>query len=141
MGNAPEAVKERASVVAPSNDEEGVTWALIRYVPVCQTMIRPAHAGDTAYIAALCQQLGYPASQEEVQRRLEQIQPREDHAVYVAGLPDGRVVGWIHVCVRHLVVADLQAEIEGLVVAEGYRRCGVGYSNIKTSLTFRKVLR
>jgi len=143
-----------------------------------QTTIRLARTGDTEHIAVLCQQLGYPASQEEIQQRLNQIQPREGHAVYVAELPDGRVVGWIHVCVRQLVVADPQAEIEGLVVAEGHRRCGVGrllmqqaeqwarekgcwavclrsnvirtdahafyerigYSNIKTSLTFRKVL-
>jgi hydroxymethylpyrimidine pyrophosphatase-like HAD family hydrolase len=28
MGNAPEAVKRRATVVAPGNDEEGVAWAI-----------------------------------------------------------------------------------------------------------------
>ena len=28
MGNAPEAVKQKASMIAPSNDDEGVAWVL-----------------------------------------------------------------------------------------------------------------
>jgi hydroxymethylpyrimidine pyrophosphatase-like HAD family hydrolase len=28
MGNAPEAVKQQALMIAPSNDEEGVAWVL-----------------------------------------------------------------------------------------------------------------
>ncbi len=32
MGNAPVQVKQRANVVAPSNDEEGVAWAIERYI-------------------------------------------------------------------------------------------------------------
>lgn len=77
-------------------------------------------------MAVLCQQLGYPASQEEVQRRLNQIQQDERHAVYVAELEDGRVVGWVHAYVCQLVVIDLHAEIGGLVVDEGHRHRGVG---------------
>jgi GNAT superfamily N-acetyltransferase len=143
-----------------------------------QATVRLARAGDAERIAVLCQQLGYPASQEQVQRRLHQIQQDESHAVYVAEQPDGHVVGWVHVLVRQLVVADPQAEIGGLVVDEGYHRRGVGrllmeqaerwahekgcwavhlrsnivrkgahafyerigYSNVKTSQVFRKVL-
>lgn len=91
-----------------------------------QTAIRLASAGDVGRIAVLCQQLGYPASHEQVRRRLHQIEQDESHVVYVAQRSDGHVIGWIHVCVRQLVVADQQAEIEGLVVDEGHRRCGVG---------------
>ncbi len=143
-----------------------------------QATIRLAKAGDAGRIAVLCQQLGYPASQEQVQRRLHQIQQDESHVVYVAEQSDGHVVGWVHVCVRQLVVADPQIEIGGLVVDESYRHCGVGrllmeqaerwarekgcwavylrsnivrkgahafyerigYSNVKTSRVFRKVL-
>lgn len=142
-----------------------------------QATIRLARAGDAEHIAALCQQLGYPATQEDVQRRLNQIQQDEQHAVYVAELP-GHVSGWVHVYVCQLIVADPQAEIGGLVVDEDYRRCGVGrllmqqaeqwarekgcwavylrsnvvrkdahafyegigYSNVKTSMAFRKAL-
>jgi GNAT superfamily N-acetyltransferase len=143
-----------------------------------QTAVRLARAGDAECIAVLCQQLGYPASQEQVQRRLHQIQQDESHAVYVAEQADGHVVGWVHVLVRQLVVADPQTEIGGLVVDESYRHCGVGrllmeqaewwarekgcwavylrsnivrkgahafyerigYSNVKTSRVFHKVL-
>jgi GNAT superfamily N-acetyltransferase len=112
-----------------------------------------------------------------VQRRLSQIQQDEQHAVYVAEL-SGHVVGWVHVYVCKLLVADPQAEVGGLVVDENCRRYGVGrllmqqaeqwtcekgcwavylrsnvvregahafyegigYSNVKTSMTFCKAL-
>lgn len=143
-----------------------------------QATIRLASAGDAGRIAVLCQQLGYPASRKQVQRRLHQIQQDEGHAVYVAEQSDGHIVGWVHVHLRQLVVANLQAEIGGLVVDESYRRHGIGrllmeraeqwarekgcravhlrsnivrkgahvfyerlgYSNVKTSRVFHKVL-
>ena len=88
--------------------------------------IRLARTADTERIAELCHQLGYPSSPEEVQRRLRQIRQGASHAVFVAERLNGTVVGWVHVHVRPLVVADLQAEIGGLVVSEDYRRRGVG---------------
>jgi GNAT superfamily N-acetyltransferase len=142
-----------------------------------QATIRLASSGDAERIAVLCQQLGYPASQEDVQRRLSQIRQDEQHAVYAAEL-SGHLIGWVHIYVCQLVVADPQAEIGGLVVDEGYRHCGIGrllmqqaeqwacekgcwavylrsnvvrkdahafyeeigYSNVKISMAFRKVL-
>jgi len=80
-----------------------------------QTTIRLASPGDAKRIAALCQQLGYPATQEQVQRRLHQIQQDESHAVYVAERSDEHVVGWVHVYVCQLVMADPQGHIGGLV--------------------------
>jgi GNAT superfamily N-acetyltransferase len=91
-----------------------------------QATIRLASPRDAKRIAVLCHQLGYPTTQEEAQRRLNQIQQEEHHAVYVAELSNGHVVGWVHVYVGQLLVKDRQAEIGGLVVDEGYRRCGIG---------------
>ncbi|MDY7077162.1 MAG: GNAT family N-acetyltransferase [Chloroflexota bacterium] len=91
-----------------------------------QPTIRLASIGDAGCIAVLCQQLGYPASQGQVQQRLCQIQQDKDHAVFVAEQSDGYVVGWVHVYIRQLVVTDLHAEIGGLVVDETCRRCGIG---------------
>jgi GNAT superfamily N-acetyltransferase len=91
-----------------------------------EATIRLASDGDVTPIAALCHQLGYPVSREEIRRRLDQIQRDDRHAVYVAELPGERVIGWVHVYVRHLLVADPQAEIGGLVVDEGHRRRGTG---------------
>jgi GNAT superfamily N-acetyltransferase len=93
-----------------------------------EAAIRLASAEDAGRIAVLCQQLGYPASQQQVRRRLYQIQQDENHAVYVAERLDGRVVGWVHVYVCRLVVTDPQVEIGGLVIDEGCRRRGVGRS-------------
>lgn len=92
-----------------------------------QTVIRLADAGDAKRLAVLCQQLGYPATQEEVQRRLNRIQQDKRHTVFVAELSDGHVVGWVHVYVSHLLVTDPQAEVGGLVVEEGCRRHGIGW--------------
>ena len=93
---------------------------------VVQATVRPACKGDAGRIAVLCGQLGYPASAGDVAGRLEQVEQDQQHAVYVAALPDGQVVGWVHVHLRPLVVASPQAEIGGLVVDEEYRRGGVG---------------
>ncbi|RLC64969.1 MAG: N-acetyltransferase [Chloroflexi bacterium] len=140
--------------------------------------VRLASVGDSESITVLCHQLGYPTSREEMQQRLEQVLQDERHAVFVAELSDGRVAGWVHVHLRWLVIADLGAEIEGLVVDQSCRRRGIGrllmqraeewarrrgcravqlrsnvirkgahvfyenigYSIVKTQLTFRKVL-
>jgi N-acetylglutamate synthase-like GNAT family acetyltransferase len=88
--------------------------------------IRPARAADAERIAVLCGQLGYPASPQQVQRRLQQIRQGASHAVFVAERSNGTVVGWVHVYLCSLVVADVQAEIGGLVVSEDCHRRGVG---------------
>lgn len=74
----------------------------------------------------LCQQLGYPATREQVERRLNQIRADERHSVYVASRADGEILGWIHVALRKLIMDDRYAEIEGLVVDESQRRRGAG---------------
>ena len=92
---------------------------------VVSARIRPACAGDSARIADLCGQLGYPTTAEAVRERLAGIGRGERHAVFVAEEAD-RVVGWIHVYLCPLVVVGLQAEIGGLVVDEDWRSHGVG---------------
>jgi GNAT superfamily N-acetyltransferase len=81
---------------------------------------------DTPRIALLCQQLGYPASRDEIQQRLSQIVGEEQHALYVAEATGGRVLGWIHGYVCHLVEVEPHVEIGGLVVDKDYRGSGIG---------------
>jgi GNAT superfamily N-acetyltransferase len=88
--------------------------------------VRSVAAEDAARLAELCGQLGYPAMQAQVERRLEQIQRDERHAAFVAESQDGLVLGWVHVILRQLLVADLHAELGGLIVDEDHRGCGIG---------------
>jgi GNAT superfamily N-acetyltransferase len=81
---------------------------------------------DAPRIAVLCQQLGYPASPDEIQRRLSQIAGEEQHALYVAEEAGGTVLGWIHGYVCHLVEVEPHVEIGGLVVEENHRGRGIG---------------
>jgi GNAT superfamily N-acetyltransferase len=92
-----------------------------------QATVRLAGAADIEPLAKLCQYLGYPASPAEVQQRLSQIQSDEQHAVYVAEIPNEyQVVGWVHVYTRQLMLTNLQAEIGGIVVDQRHRHIGIG---------------
>lgn len=91
-----------------------------------QINVRSAQAGDVERMAVLAHQLGYPATLDEVRRRLEKIGDDDDHAVFVAEMSNGFVVGWVHVYVRHLLLTGLHAEVGGLVVDAGHRGCGIG---------------
>ncbi len=93
-------------------------------------IVREAGPEDAARVAALSGQLGYPATPEEVARRLMQIAGDPGHVVLVAELApstrSGEVVGWIDVHEVRSVVHDKVTEIGGLVVADGQRSRGVG---------------
>ena len=88
--------------------------------------IRPATSTDIEAIAQLSGELGYPATVEDVGRRMPAIAIADDHAVYVAEAEEGSVVGWIHVFAAMRLESEPFAELGGLVVAETHRGHGVG---------------
>lgn len=88
--------------------------------------IRPAKSEDAARLAELTTQLGYPATAAELRKRLRQISPASQNAVFVAEAKEAGVVGWLHVTRQALLESDVRAEINGLIVAEGQRSLGVG---------------
>jgi GNAT superfamily N-acetyltransferase len=88
--------------------------------------VRQAKSKDVIHITALCDQLGYPSSSEQVAQRIERIQQLDDHALFVMERADGDLIGWVHVYLCPLVVTDLETEIGGLVVDERYRDRGIG---------------
>ncbi len=87
--------------------------------------IRPAMLDDAEAIARLSDQLGHPSTKEETARRLVEVSRHSEHAVYIAET-DGELVGWAHVFVHPSLLADMPAEVAGLVVDESYRSGGVG---------------
>lgn len=88
--------------------------------------IRLATPDDAAAVAGLSTQLGYPTSEDDARRRLSKIVGNLENVVFVATLQDGRVVGWLHAYLCHLVESDMFAEIGGLVVDHEHRRSGAG---------------
>jgi GNAT superfamily N-acetyltransferase len=88
--------------------------------------VRPMIPGDAEAVAHLCGQLGYPASPGDIACRLAALAGDLNHGLFVAESADGRVVGWVHVHGRRLLVAEPLAELGGLVVDEGHRRSGAG---------------
>ncbi len=87
--------------------------------------IRDATLADTVPLAALSEQLGYPASPQEIAERLPGVLTATS-TVLVAVLSDGSVVGWVHVFAEPMLVAEHAAEVGGLIVGEGHRNGGVG---------------
>ena len=90
------------------------------------TTIRNARNYDADAIAALCGELGYPATRQQVVARLAAIQARGDGNVLVAEGDTGIVVGWLQVGLTAQLTGDAEGEVLGLVVADGARGEGIG---------------
>lgn len=88
--------------------------------------VRLATVDDAPRVAELSGQLGYPTTPEEAAQRLRLLNSDPQHAIFLAELPPGRVVGWLHVHEARVLMADRAAEVSGLVVEDGYRSRGVG---------------
>ncbi len=89
-------------------------------------VVRPMTLSDSREVASLSNQLGYPSSASDIEKRLGTMTQGADFGAFVAEATDRRVVGWIHVYVVQLVEADAYAEIGGLVVDANSRGQGVG---------------
>jgi GNAT superfamily N-acetyltransferase len=88
--------------------------------------IRSATMDDSSALADLSTQLGYPTSPIQSANRLGVILDSNKHAILVAYLADGKVVGWVHVFLAFRVESDPFAEIGGFVVTKEFRRQGIG---------------
>jgi GNAT superfamily N-acetyltransferase len=93
---------------------------------VLHCVVRTAQTQDCRRIADLAVQLGYECTEEEVHRRLGEMQSSRQYAVYVADLSGRHVVGWIAAFVFRAVELDTLAEISGLIVDEAHRCGGIG---------------
>lgn len=89
--------------------------------------IRLAQSGDSDRIAQLCHQLGYTESIEAVQKRLDQLQQtHHSNVVYVAETETAGVIGWIHLYICQVLMADRMGVVGGLVVDTDFRQQGIG---------------
>src|SRR5262249_50411083 len=90
------------------------------------TVVRRATPADAPRLAALSGEPGYPASPEDIERRLADLAGRADTLILVAELAPGDVVGWIHGSDQLLLESGRRCELAGLVVDPRARGRGVG---------------
>jgi GNAT superfamily N-acetyltransferase len=95
-------------------------------LPNSNVSIRTACPDDTARIAELSVQLGYPVTAGGMRSRLEAVLADEDHLVLVAESQDKQIVGWLHADVRRTPLSEPGVNVAGLVVDQKFRRNGVG---------------
>jgi GNAT superfamily N-acetyltransferase len=88
--------------------------------------VRPARDSDIAQLAPLCEQLGYPSSEDEVRGRLLGIDATPQHALWVAETSDGRLAGFLNAFVMRTIDTDARVEVAALVVDDAQRSRGVG---------------
>jgi len=88
--------------------------------------IRSATMDDSSALADLSTQLGYPTSPIQSANRLGAILDSNEHAILVACLADGTLVGWVHVFLAFRVESDPFVEIGGFVVTKEFHRRGIG---------------
>ena len=90
---------------------------------------REATMDDVAAITELSNQLGYVITEATTKQNLQSILAESKDLVTVA-IYDERVAGWIHVFRTVRLESGAFFEIGGLVVAQQYRRKGIGRSLI-----------
>jgi GNAT superfamily N-acetyltransferase len=88
-------------------------------------VIRRGKITDAERVAELSGQLGYPATKQEIVKRMKRLTPASQHAVFTAEIA-GSVMGWVHVTASRLMVVEQRAEVNGLVVDEAARSQGAG---------------
>jgi N-acetylglutamate synthase-like GNAT family acetyltransferase len=93
---------------------------------------REATPADSAAIAELTTQLGYPCGIAQAGERLQRLRDAREGAVLVAET-EGRVIGWIHVSPQFCLEAAPWAEIRGLVVDAAYRGSGAGIALLRAA--------
>lgn len=87
--------------------------------------VRPMAREDAVAVARLSTALEYPASADDMVRRLGRLVREPGHAAFVAE-DHGSVVGWVHVQAKIGLATDGYAEVRALVVDEAVQRRGAG---------------
>ena len=88
--------------------------------------VRPAEERDSAAIARLAGEFGYPSTEEQVRERLAAVCASPNHATFVAAIENDEVAGWIHLSEVRSPEIEPNAEITALVVTSRYRSAGAG---------------
>ncbi|HLW99358.1 MAG TPA: GNAT family N-acetyltransferase [Candidatus Acidoferrales bacterium] len=91
-----------------------------------QARIRQARQEDSAAMAKLSVQLGYPVTTQVIAARLEDASRDSFSIVIVAETPAGEIAGFAQFVDQRLIGSDPRVEVAALVVDESVRGRGVG---------------
>lgn len=94
-------------------------------MPNDEETIRGARVQDSAAIADLAAELGYPTDAAEMRRRIERLLQSDAYFLAVAER-DARLIGWVAAERRLLLESGDRAEVVGLIVSADARRAGTG---------------
>lgn len=90
-------------------------------------LIRPALISDAEAIAALSEQLGYPADAIAMEDRLRRILSQPEQLMLIAQQgADGTACGWLQALASEVIESGFRVEIVGLIVDARHRRQGIG---------------
>lgn len=90
-------------------------------------IVRPWDNDNIYELLPLLTQLGYPATEQDVERRLTTFLAQRGHGVTIARHETGGIVGLIAWSKSHLLLKDkVRYHIEALVVDAHYRKQGIG---------------
>lgn len=99
--------------------------------------IRTVQEKDAKEVSQLSGQLGYPTSMEKTVETIRRINADNYQIIFVAEL-DGKVVGWIQVQKKFLLISEPFTEIVGLVVDEKHRGKKIGRSLVQECIRWTK---
>ena len=80
---------------------------------------------DATQIAALCSQLGYSLSIEQIVQNMNDVISNKDHDAFVA-VHNKTVIGWIGVSNSIKIEMPPYCEVHGLVIDDNFRGKGIG---------------
>ncbi len=89
-------------------------------------LVRSMLLADVLEVAALCGQLGYPSTTEQVTQRLVPLLKDPEHRLTIAQHDSGKLTGWLHALVYKSLLSDLTGIIDALVTDEKHRGQGIG---------------
>jgi GNAT superfamily N-acetyltransferase len=98
--------------------------------------IRTASAADAQTLAALCGELGYPSTPDQVRDRLHLLDDPE-RTLLVAQAGD-HVAGFVDVHVQRVVESEPYGEVGGLIVGAPHRRTGVGAALLEAAAVWSR---
>jgi GNAT superfamily N-acetyltransferase len=87
--------------------------------------IRRLVVDDAQAAAELCSQLGYPASPDDLRKRIEERAHSTDSVAFAAVL-EGQIVAWIDAFIEQHLQGSASVVIGGLVVRDTARGMGIG---------------